>query len=651
MLDDYRSTFAKMARIMPWAFCVLMTASSAGWGQDLKLLPPLPKSDSELNEGRPAESPESQPEPSVLRNPLANPRRLEDLVSDDETSTELDTLLVLPRDNPIGFAGPSGIVPTEIQQDSHFVPIEDRWRIGVPQWDRHERGHPLLQDYQYAPGSMWDSYRQNVLKGDYPLFGQDVFLKLSAESITRLEGRQLPTPTTPAIATGDPSMATEWGDPDRFLLWQSYRGSIDLFRGDAGFRQPDWRLKITPIWNLNHRVADELGVVGRAPNSGTARFRQDFAVEEWFVESRLADTSPYFDFVSVRGGSQVFVSDFAGFIFSDANRAVRLFGTRSANRDQFNVVWVDHLEKDTNSFLNTFRDRHQTTLIANYYRQDLFWPGYFAQISVHHTDDHGGFELDKNGNQVRPVPLPGAEMHTVRATYAGWTGFGHIGRINVNHAFYWAFGEDTMNPLAGRPVDISALMGAIELSIDLDWLRLTSAYFVTSGDSDPTDNRAEGFDTILDNPVFAGGRFSYWQRQPIPLFGVNLVNQRSLVPNLRSSKLQGQPNFVNPGLHLVSFSASADMTPKSNLIGTVNWMWFDQTEVFTQLLGVSDVDSYLGTDLSLGLEYRPWLDNRIIVSGGVASLIGGKGFRDLYRPFTQRAESLFGGFANIVVGY
>src|SRR2546421_560104 len=28
---------------------------------------------------------------------------------------------------PLGFTGPSGVAPRELQQTSHFVPVEDRW--------------------------------------------------------------------------------------------------------------------------------------------------------------------------------------------------------------------------------------------------------------------------------------------------------------------------------------------------------------------------------------------------------------------------------------------------------------------------------------------------------------------------------------------
>ena len=78
------------------------------------------------------------------------------------------------------------------------------------------------------------------------------------------------------------------------------------------------------------------------------------------------------------------------------NRAVRLFGTRFSNRDQFNLIWFDQTEKETNSELNTFDDRHQNTFIANYFREDFIFPGYTAQASFHYNRDGPSFQFDRN---------------------------------------------------------------------------------------------------------------------------------------------------------------------------------------------------------------------------------------------------------------
>ncbi len=96
---------------------------------------------------------------------------------------------------------------------------------------------------------------------------------------------------------------------------------------------------------MNYLRAEELAVVSPNVLDGLDRYRTFFTPEEYFVEGKIMDTSPYYDFMSVRAGSQFFTSDFRGFIFSDTNRAVRLFGTRDANRDQYNVICSIKLKK------------------------------------------------------------------------------------------------------------------------------------------------------------------------------------------------------------------------------------------------------------------------------------------------------------------
>src|SRR4030095_8044412 len=107
----------------------------------------------------------------------------------------------------------------------------------------------------------------------------------------------------------------------------------------------------------------------------------------------------------------------------------------------------DQTEKDTNSQLNTFDDRKQNTLIANYYRQDFIWPGYTAQVSFHYNNDQASTLFDKNGFLVRPDPAGVFRPHEINSLYLGWTGDGHINRVNITHAFYQALGHDTLNPL------------------------------------------------------------------------------------------------------------------------------------------------------------------------------------------------------------
>ena len=237
----------------------------------------------------------------------------------------------------------------------------------------------------------------------------------------------------------------------------------------------------------------------------TARHKEFHALQEAFYEYHIRDLTDTYDFISSRFGIQPFVSDFRGFIFNDSNLGIRLFGNLDNNRWQWNAAFFDMREKDTYSGLNDFNARDQLVVIGNVYRQDLIWKGYTGQVSFHGSFDEASRHYDKNEALVRPAPLGDVRDHYVQSYYLGWAGDGHIGRLNISHQFYQVFGEDSYNGLAGHQVQISAQMAALELSVDKDWLRFKLTGFYASGDDNPTNSHATGFDTILDRPFLFGG--------------------------------------------------------------------------------------------------------------------------------------------------
>ncbi|MFI5456225.1 MAG: hypothetical protein ACHRXM_12325 [Isosphaerales bacterium] len=584
------------------------------------------------------------PRPSLLARPI-------DGVSPLQVSGAIlqpETLLELRRDPPHGYSGPSGVLPAEEQESSHFVPIEDRWRLGYPAWDRYGKGHPLVDDYPYLPGRWFDPYNQNVFKGDYPIIGQHTFLDITTMADMDFEGRQVPTQTSGFESTARPFSGNFFGRPNSFITLDYFSVSVDLFHGDAAFKPIDWRLKLVPTLGVSNFSFSELAQVSPNVLQGTTRTREVWALQEAFAEYKLADLGPDYDFLSVRAGTQPFISDFRGFLFSDINRGIRLFGTENSNRDQFNLVYFRQWEKDTNTALNTFNDRRQNLVFANWYRQDFLFPGYTAQLSLNYDNDPSSIKYDKNRFLVRPDADGSFQPHTVNVGYFGWAGDGHWGRYNLTHQVYWAFGYDSLNPLANRPQTINAQMAAIEGSYDRDWVRFRLSFFFASGDGNINNSHATGFDTILDAPNFAGGPFSYWNRQQIPLLGVNLVQRLSLVPDLRSSKIQGQANFVNPGLILPTFGMDFELTPKLKMITNANLIWFDKTNVLQQFLFQGNIDRFVGLDLGWGLEYRPLLSENILWVGGVQMLVPGQGFRDIYNSFNGRVDALLAGFMHVV---
>jgi hypothetical protein len=219
----------------------------------------------------------------------------------------------------------------------------------------------------------------------------------------------------------------------------------------------------------------------------------------------------------------------------------------------------------------------------------------------------------------------------------------------VTHAFYTARGRDNFNPIAGRGVFIEGYMAAAELSYDRDWYRPKISYFYASGDKDPLDRKARGFDSIFDNPAFAGGGFSFWNRLGIKLTGtgVNLVNRGSLLPDLRSGKDEGQPNFVNPGIHIVNAGVDLELTPKVKALINANYLRFDSTDTLKLLLFQSRFRKEIGWDLSAGIRYRPFLNNNVILLMGYAVFLPGKGFEDIY----ESRHPLFSAFSNLTLTY
>jgi hypothetical protein len=560
------------------------------------------------------------------------------------------TFVATLTDPPSGFTGRSSVVPS-VAANLDFTPVEDRWRIGFPEWDRYGRGHPLLDQYPYVLGRLIDPYAQNVLKGDYPIIGQHTFFNLTVSSLSIMEARQIPTATTPFESTARPFQEEFFGRPNQFFSNNFLAVSGDLFHGNAAFKPVDWRVKMTGVFNFNYLSVEELAAVSPDVLKGLTRGRTWFALQEFFGEVKLADLSPEYDFVSARVGSQPFTSDFRGFIYADTNLMVRTFGTRRGNREQFNLVWTEQFEKETNSGLNTFHDRHQNVAIANYYVQDFLVPGYTMSASVHYNDDQPSVRYDRNRFLVRPDPVGVFRPHRVQTAYLGLAGDGHFGRYNVSNAFYWVLGRDSLNPIANRAQDISAQMAAVELSYDRDWVRFRSSFFYSSGDGDPNNSQARGFDAILANPNFAGGEFSYFQRQGIPLFGVNLAVRNNLIPNLRSSPIQGQANHVNPGLFLVNGGMDFEITPRLRSVNNASFLWFDKTRVLETLVFQPNIDREIGTDLSTGLEYRPLLNNNMIFVTGASVFFPASGFRAVYDRLRGEVPPLAAVFVELSLTY
>jgi len=527
--------------------------------------------------------------------------------------------------------------------------VPNRWALEQPDHRRYsQRG-----EYLYTKPRWYDPFNRNRFKGDEPIWpeflGQQTFLNITASSESFFDGRHVPSPSN--VSSARPGSSGFFGKGEQAFFDQTLRFAFDLFHGDAAFKPVDWRIRITPELSLNNLKVRELGLVGPDPRSGTDRFDDHLGLQEAFVEVKLHDLGPNYDFISARAGIQQFNADFRGFLLVDEEPALRIFGNLHSDRIEYNVAYFHFLEKNTNSGLNSFDRRHQQVLLGNVYLQDFFFPGYTAEFVAAWSKDDPSLHYDDNGFLVRPAPIgnvinqnPGAGpiLHGIRVGYFGWLGSGHIHRLNLTHAFYQAIGEDTFNPIAGRRVTVNAQMAAAEISYDKDWIRYRVSAFCTSGDANPRDGRARGFDSIVDLPNFAGGLFSFWNREAIRLLGsgILLTTPGSLIPSLRASKEEGQANFVNPGIFLANAGADFDITAKLRGFANFNFLRFERTEPLEFLLFESPIHHTIGEDFGIGVEYRPPLSENIVLTGGASALQPGQGFKDIYASRTL--FSLFG---------
>jgi hypothetical protein len=500
---------------------------------------------------------------------------------------------------------------------------QDRWRI---------------VDQVGAPATLVNPYAtNNVLKGDRPLldrplFGGNWFFDGTATSNTLLESRRIPV----AAVADTPFLGP------REQQFDSQTTSIDavLYRGDTIFAPPDFQFRFTPIFNYSATHTD-----GEQVSSNT------FGAQALFVETHLRDVSENYDFDSLRVGIQAVNSDFRGFVLADQPLGIRLFGTRDNDVYQYNIGWFRPLPK------NAARQDEfgaglpaNDILLANLYIQDLFKPGLTSEII---------FLYDRNrarGTEIVASAQPddGTAMfvdgarHNYDVGYFGYSVDGHLGKWNLTGSLYEVLGLEEASEFGESHTRVEANFAAAELSRDFDWIRVRASGLYASGDSDPFDKTAHGFDGISQSALFAGADSSFFIHQQLPLVldQLNLKVRDSLFPDLRSTAAPGESNYENPGLRLVGLGADLDFSPAVRLSFDANHLWFDQTATLDAILGQHLAGRNIGTDLSLDLFYRPLDSQNVILRLTAARLLAA---RDT-QPLTG-GDAPFSAFFNLILTY
>ena len=584
-------------------------------------------------------APMPEPAPPMPAAPAALPAQPSTLAArrPDKTAPASQPITEQSLD-PNARTGLVAVAPVRAWAPTEGLPVPDRWR--------------LVNDLALLKENPLDPYNQNTLKGDKPIRGDDEFLNVSVIADSIWEPRRVPTPVGAQSTTVPGSNDIFGGD-----VQQVYATNIIVpliyIKGDTAFRPPDYELHFTPVFNFNGVQVEENRALRIDPRESRTRRETFIGVQELFVDYHLRNVSDRFDFDSIRVGIQPIALDFRGFLFQDLPMSVRLFGNRDNNFWQYNLLWARRLEKDTNSLLNSINQalRDDDVFAFNLYRQD--WPvvGFVSQGIVAHNINREGQDIYYNRNGVieRPGSFGLEKGRNYQVTYFGLNGDGHFGRTNLTASAYLALGRESKGVFTEKSRQITAGFAAAELSWDFDWTRLRISGLYATGDNDPFDGSANGFDSINELPLIGGADTSYKIRQSIPLIGgggVSLNTRNGVLNNLRTSIQHGQSNFANPGTVLVGVGTDFDITPTFRVSTNVNHVRFADSTVVEVARNQGNISEDLGFDVSVATIWRPFATQNIVVRVSYAELLPGEGYKALFPD--QRGYSFL---ANLIFTY
>jgi hypothetical protein len=492
--------------------------------------------------------------------------------------------------------------------------VPDRWRIveslgyGVTWLDPYHGGNPV--------------------KGDRPIFGGDGFMSLGGAFGSLLESRRVSTAAAGVVDVDGPRTATR----EELFTSQTLAFDAVAYRGDTVFRPADWQVRASGAYVWSATRANDL--------TSTSGY---FALQNLWAEMHLRDVSANYDFDELRVGVQPLTSDARGFLLSDQPLAVRLYGTRRNNQVQYNLAWMRRLAKGPTGLNDpSIPLPDSQALLATLYWQDLPATGLTSEwVFLYQRNRQPG-----TAQLLAPGTAPGPAVESAHDFDVGYVGFGldgHFHRLNSTAVAYAAGGHESQGSFTAQPTTVRAWFAALELSLDFDWSRWRASLLHASGDDDPYDNQARGFDSLNAQPLFAGADSGYFIHERFALAGTGfqLKSRDALLASLRPVSDNGQSEFTNPGLSLAGLGVDLDLTPRWRMSLDANHLWLDEPAVLAALMQRPVSSRDLGQEIALNMFVRPWNNQQLVLRGSGAVLLAGEGYHQLYdggNPYVVRLQ-------------
>ncbi|MCI4624413.1 MAG: hypothetical protein L3V56_00460 [Candidatus Magnetoovum sp. WYHC-5] len=326
----------------------------------------------------------------------------------------------------------------------------------------------------------------------------------------------------------------------------------------------------------------------------------DITLEEAWVELVLSQEA------TVRAGIQEYNADLIGTIYNDTDPGVRVYGT-VGNGIQWSLFAAQRFENNLISDLNVLGDiRDQHIVIAN--AQFNVGKTLIKPTLIYNHDREGDHKYGRSGYDEK-----------IDAVYGGVTTYGPVGPLQVLTGLYGAVGmQDNVMLLGTVPLedqDIRAFMGYADIAYPLNKSMITPhiGVFYASGDDNPGDDDAEGFDSISDKVNVWGSKgIIIDDRISLP-GGVTVVRNNSPYTSLRDN--DDSSNFVNPGVLATNLGLVVVPHKKLNVDTNLTYFWWAETQVLEAIFG--------DLDREIGLEWNMLVDftinkNLTVFAGGAA---------------------------------
>ncbi len=473
--------------------------------------------------------------------------------------------------------------------------VDTRWRTytldGVPQYGYH----------------LWDTYNQNVIKGDFPLMDKwftetDVFQNFTYKARRNLD-------------------FTKVLPENKFISYNNFEDESNIFgteirHNDDRFFPANFRFHIDGAVDWKNDIN-----VFEAGSEGHAQLFDAFS------DIQLHNFgSVNFNQMFLRGGLQNFKSDFHGLIFNDVGLGGRIFGNSLSNRLRYDFVFLKLFQKDAVSGLINFSAASDhTVMISRFTWEDFLVKGWNSEWSVHWNHD----PRQVSGNQLN-----------LDTYYIGTTLNGNLGRFIFNPAIYGVFGTAD-HLIDGEKVqhDVRAWTTVLDLEYPIDFWKLRVGYVYESGENGNSTSKTDtGFDAISDAVTLFGGPISYWVGEDIKYGKGDFTRANSFDPSLRG--VNNQANYINPGLQLVNTGFDATVTPRVALSFNLNWLYFNDIGTYTTNNVVGGVATTTtinhhnaGIEENVFIRWKPFLrqiNDFVIVDTGFSVLQPLAGIKDAF---------------------